>query len=386
MIPKATYYFSFARKGLDSKGRGLVQLVVYIDRARRIYRSTKYRLLPSQWDVSHGCVRVTDQNTALIDQDLKDIIRRIEAWELDLIRRGDHATPDKVREFLDTAAADTLNRFIQAEIDRDLRLRPGTVKMHRMMLRKLSAMQPEITFMEIGYDLVVKFDNYLRSLGLGTNTIADNHKLLRRYIYIAIKRNLISSDQNPYRSKFRPQRVNVARVYLSGEELCQLEGLDLSESLKLSRVKDMFLFCCYTGLRFSDLMALRKDHIQQTAEGYELALHQMVKVPAPVFIPLHLLFDGKAQAILVRYLPKSGLVFPRISNQKANEYIKIVCQLAGIHKPVTWHTARHTCASLLAARYNDPFVIMQILGHSEIKTSMIYIHSSREILKDKLRR
>lgn len=126
---------------------------------------------------------------------------------------------------------------------------------------------------------------------------------------------------------------------------------------------------------------LGPQHIQKTQEGYEIALHRMVKVPQPVFIPLHAIFDGKAEKIIETY----GVPLPRITNQKANEYLKIICQLTGITKPVHWHTARHTFCSYLAAKYNDPYLIMQLAGHLEIKTSMIYIHTSQEIIKDKLR-
>ena len=147
----------------------------------------------------------------------------------------------------------------------------------------------------------------------------------------------------------------------------------------------MFLFSIYSGLRFSDLMNLKADHIQMTGEKYEIALHKMVKVPQPVFIPLHMVFQGKGESILQKYLSdKTEYIFPRITGQKANEYLKTICHDAKVKKHVTWHTARHTFGSQLAARYNDPYLIMQLMGHQEIKTSMIYIHSSQEIIKQKL--
>ena len=149
----------------------------------------------------------------------------------------------------------------------------------------------------------------------------------------------------------------------------------------------MFLFSCYSGLRFSDLMNLKPEHIQHTGEGLEIALHKMVKIPQPVFIPLHMVFKGKGESILKKYLSdKTEYIFPRITGQKANEYLKTVARDASISKRVTWHTARHTFGSQLAARYNDPYLIMQLMGHKEIKTSMIYIHSCQEIIKNKLKK
>ena len=89
------------------------------------------------------------------------------------------------------------------------------------------------------------------------------------------------------------------------------------------------------------------------------------------------MFDGKATAIAQKYLAMhNDTLFPKFSDQKINVKLKVLAGLAQIKIPLTFHTARHTCATLLAEKTGNPFVIMQILGHSDIKTSMIYIHNS----------
>ena len=133
------------------------------------------------------------------------------------------------------------------------------------------------------------------------------------------------------------------------------------------------------------MQALAPDHLHQTDNGWEVVLHRMIKTPQPVFLPIWQLFGGKPQRILLKYLDEtSPVIFPGISNQKGNEYLKTLAGMAGVNIPLTWHMGRHTFGSQLAARTNDPYLIMKLMGHQEIKTSMIYIHSSEATIRRKV--
>lgn len=384
---KASYKLIFARKGLDDKGTGLVQIQIYFSRKKRKLINTRIRISKDQWDPVRDLIKAGDDKDLAEKHELvMNKIRELEAFEMKLIRKGEELTPGKVDEFLEMDKQDTFNAFMEAELKADKVLKYGTSKQHWITWRKLNEMEPAVGFQDIGYDLVKRWDNFLHTKSLSTNTIADHHKNLRRYINIAIKKNLIRKDQNPYGVKFKAKKEPVKRTSLSDDELVSLEQIDYTRSKKLDKIRDLFLFCCYTGLRFSDLMELQVSHLQKTREGYEIALHRMVKVAQPVFIPLHAIFKGKAERILEKYIGDGGYVFPRVTNQKANEYLKTIILDAKITKRVTWHTARHTFGSQLAARYNDPYLIMQLMGHQEIKTSMVYIHSSQDIIKKKLKK
>ena len=103
-------------------------------------------------------------------------------------------------------------------------------------------------------------------------------------------------------------------------------------------------------------------------------------------LPIHLLFNGKAIKILQKYIDKSDpYIFPRITNQTTNRLLKVIQYFAGIQKTLTFHLARHTFGTLLAAYVKDPFIIKQLMGHADIQTSMIYIHTSNELIKEKLK-
>jgi integrase len=103
----------------------------------------------------------------------------------------------------------------------------------------------------------------------------------------------------------------------------------------------MFLFACYTGLRFSDISALSKDKLR-TIDGNLWIDTTMIKTTEPIRIPLYLLFDGKPIEILNRNTqPDRNYIFDDLTNQYVNRCLKELAALAGITKTVTFHVARH---------------------------------------------
>jgi integrase len=383
---KAQYKFIFARKGADENGIGLIQLQVYFTRQQRILVSTKKRIHESQWDPRNHQVKVTNKESGAVYEMLSKLVRDLEQYEMELIRSGQSLTPAKVKTHFETEKADTFNNFIRMELETDRSLKYGTTKTHWVTLRKLDEFSANIQFDDIGYDFVTRFDNYLHSLDLSVNTIAGHHKHLRRYIQVAIRKGLLKESQHPYRGKFKVKKEAVERTYLTDDEILAIEKIDYQQAQKMQRIQDMFLFCIYSGLSHCDMQALSMDHIRSTPEGYEI-MQRRQKSSEFAYIPLHMLFGGKGEAILKKYMdPENHFIFPRISDQKGNEYLKVIAAKAEIRKKISWHIARHTFGTQLAARCNDPFMIMNLMGHQEIKTSMIYIHSSHEILKAKLKR
>jgi len=120
---------------------------------------------------------------------------------------------------------------------------------------------------------------------------------------------LIDASQHPYRGKFKVKKEATTRAFLSDEEVAAIEAIDYSHSDKLARIQDMFLFCCWSGLRFSDMQNLQVSHLQKTKEGYEIMLHKMIKVPQPVFLPLHLLSMGRGRVSWRSTLQMKGRYF-----------------------------------------------------------------------------
>jgi len=193
-------------------------------------------------------------------------------------------------------------------------------------------------------------------------------------------------ESNPY-NKFKPKKKDTEREILSESEIFEIENLKYDEAFKNIRVvRDMFLYSCYTGLRYSDLQAIKQSDFHIANESVYMSLSQE-KTDKPVDIPLHILFDGKALKIYERYksTEKDAHIFPRMTNQAANRLLKLIAISAGISKPLTFHIGRHTFGTMIAKHTGDQFLIKTLMGHSDIKTSQIYIHLSKKHIEDKLK-
>ena len=113
----------------------------------------------------------------------------------------------------------------------------------------------------------------------------------------------------------------------------------------------------------------------------------MNKTQDYIKLPISLLFEGKAIDFVKKHESSSlsDFIFPRISNQKANDKLKVIALVGQINKNLSFHIARHTFGTNLASATADQFLIKELMGHSKIKISMIYIHTSQEQIKNKLR-
>lgn len=148
----------------------------------------------------------------------------------------------------------------------------------------------------------------------------------------------------------------------------------------------MFVFSCYTGLRFSDVQSLTNRNILKENNEYFIETRQE-KTNDLISLPISLIFNGKAVNILEKYkedFPQKYL-FPRISNVSANTSLKTIALIAKIDKVLTFHVSRHSFGTNLASATTDQFLIKELMGHKDIRTSMIYIHTSKEQVRKKLK-
>ena len=132
---------------------------------------------------------------------------------------------------------------------------------------------------------------------------------------------------------------------------------------------DAFLFCCYTGLRFSDFCQLNSSNFAKI-NGKKWLHFKSIKTGIELRLPLHLLFEGKALTILDRY---EITEFANLgSNAETNKALAVITGMARIKKHVTYHTARHTCATLLIHQGVPITTVQKLLGHTSVKTTEIY--------------
>ena len=174
-------------------------------------------------------------------------------------------------------------------------------------------------------------------------------------------------DKDPfilYKAKTVKKRV----IFLSSNELRRLEEFEFSQS-RLELVRDLFIFCCYTGLAYNEMTSLKKEHI---IVGFDKKLWlQMNRKKTDKIISVPLL--PKALQLIKKYESESDKVLPEFSNQKINSYLKEITGIVGINKVISHHTARKTFASTVLL-YNDvPIeIVSELLGHSSIQITQNY--------------
>ncbi len=188
----------------------------------------------------------------------------------------------------------------------------------------------------------------------------------RRSIKYAIAEDYL--DKDPF-MLYKARRVKKKVVYLSQEELLRMENKTF-EIKRLQQIKDMFVFCCYTGLAFMEMIRLtKKDVIVEFDDNLWIKVDR-VKTSRSYKVPLL----PKAKSIMEKYYQvDSDYVFPRMSNQKFNAYLKEIAEIVGIEINLTHHIARKTFATTVLL-YNDvPMeVVSKLLGHSKMQTTQEY--------------
>ena len=174
---------------------------------------------------------------------------------------------------------------------------------------------------------------------------------------------------------FRSYKIRTTEskhTHLNPDDLQKLESVHLpSDEKGLKHSLDAFLFCCYTGLRYSDFVSLKEGDIVEV-ENHPWLIFHSVKTGVEVRLPLQLLFDGKPWELLGKYQGNWPSFFTLKSNSSVNHDLEKIGKLAGISKHISFHTARHTNATLLLYQGANITTIQKLLGHRNIGTTQIY--------------
>ena len=259
--------------------------------------------------------------------------------------------------------------WMDREIGKE-RFASGTIANHKATWAALKRFHPDINFPDINYKFICDFENYLKSKQYAINTIAKFMKIFRRFVNLAIDEELITTY--PFR-KYHIKTENIHKHSLTERELkkieCKINRGDMSK--EEDRVIKGFLFSTYTGLRFSDILQVTKYHIKNLY-GKKWVIIQMKKTAHEARIPISCMFKGKAVSMIQENKTITGKLFQLPCNARCNLLLSRIFKRLGIHKHITFHCARHTCATILLNKGVNMSVIQHILGHRSIKTTQLY--------------
>ena len=354
------------KKHLNRQGTALVQIEASLNQ-RKVYFRTNLYLKPEHWDSRRSQVynhpQADDLNTMLYE-----FILQLQAIELGLWKRGVPATLSLLKDAIvkDKPVNVTFPVFARDYVLSSDR-KDSTKENLLTTITVLQDFRSGLDFKDITYTFLKEFEAYLREKGNSVNTIAKHLRQLRTLVNEAINQGYIHADAYPFR-KFKIKQEKGRHEFLTPDELRKLENLQVSDK-RLRHVLDAFLFCCYVGLRFSDFCQLSPANFIRV-NGKRWLHFKSIKTGVEIRLPLHLLFDGRALAILDKYDISD---FANLgSNSETNKALVELAALARIKKHITYHTARHTCATLLIHQGVPITTVQKLLGHTSVKTTEIY--------------
>ncbi len=370
-MEKILYNLVFNRKKeLSTKGTALVQVEAYQNR-RKKYFSTKVYLKPEQWDAKRGLVK-NHPNARALNQLLYAYMAEIEEKELWIWQQGKTVTLEALKDAV-CLSKEKINSFLsfyQEEVATSP-LKESTKVNHLSTLDLLKEFKKDMTFSDLTFDLISSFDSFLQSKGYHVNTIAKHMKHLKRYTNVAINKDLIDIQRYAFR-KYKIKSIDSRHSHLSIDELECLEKLSLEgKHARLYQTLDAFLFCCYVGLRYSDFTHLTPENLIEIDRNQWLVL-KSIKTRIEVRLPIYLLFDGKGVKILNKYRDNLPGFFNLRDNSNINKELLLIAKAAGINKRISFHTARHTNATLLIYSGVNITTVQKLLGHKSVKTTQVY--------------
>ena len=370
-MEKISYNLVFNRKKrLNKRGMALVQVEAYLNR-KKMYFSTKIYLKPEQWDAKRKMVK-NHPNANVLNRMLYENIAAIEQTELGLWQQGKSISLDLLKNSIYKPLSNgrSFLTFFKEEIANSS-LKESTRQNHLSTLELLQEFKKEVLFTDLTFEFVSSFDNYLQSKGYHLNTIAKHMKHLKRYINVAINKEYMDIQKYAFR-KYKIKSIEGSHTHLAPEELNKFENLQLTgRYTRLQKTKDAFLFCCYAGLRYSDFTNLTSANIVEFHQETWI-IYKSVKTGMEVRLPLYLLFEGKGIQILQRYKDDLNSFFKLKDNSNINKELNILAGLAKIDKRVSFHTARHTNATLLLYNGANITTVQKLLGHKSVKTTQVY--------------
>ena len=235
----------------------------------------------------------------------------------------------------------------------------------------------DISLNKLDYIFIEDFDYFLRT-EKNNSQVTINKKIqrLKKVIKVARKQKLL--EFNPF-EEHKPKQAKTKIIFLSQDELDKLKEKEFQSEI-LNKVRDCYIFCCYTGLGYSEMFSLKKSDLKQDDEGTLWIYKERQKTERAFSIPL--IFSEPLE-IIEKYKSESEYLLPRLSNQYFNRLLKEIAITLGINKKLTHHTGRKTFATTVLLNNNIPIeTVSKLLGHSKITTTLSYY---AEVMPSKLK-
>ena len=383
---------------VNKEGKTSVMLRIYLNNERLSLGSTGISVKSSQWDKEKERIkgRTTEAlNTNLqldnIASGLQSIFRRIEMSDVVSLERikseflGKKEEIDTLMQLFEKHNGDVAKQ-VGVSVGKATLQKYNVCKRHFSEFLEKQYKRIDLKLTELTYVVIREFDLYLRTeVGQNPNTATKTMKTFKTITLLGQKMGVLLHD--PFMNhRFHIEPVN--RGFLTDEEILLIAHKQINIP-RLELIRDIFIFSCFTGLAYIDVSNLTPDHIVTLGDKqWIMTQRQKTSVETNV-----LLLDIP-KAIIAKYGGKTyrnGKLFPMLTNQKTNSYLKEIADICGIKKNLTFHLARHTFATMSLSKGVPMESVSKMLGHTNIRTTQIYaritnkkIEHDMEELADKL--
>ena len=389
-MKRSTFRILFYIKRGNPKKNGNVVIMgrITIDGERSQF-STKLEINPTVWDNKSGKVKGNNAKAVSINNALDNFRGKATMHYNKLMDVNGYAHPEKVRNALFGLEEKSktimyyFNKFneqykskVGAVVTRTTYLRYELAQKRLGEFMEETRKVKDMPYREITTVFLQDFYLFRRNkYKSGNNAMKTIQHVRAVFFYI---KNTGEHFADPF-ANFKISFEKIERSYLTKEELEVLYNKKFG-SERLERVRDVFLFCCYSGLSYSDLYNLTKEEIKTGIDGNLWIMDTRNKTGVPYKV--RLLDIPVAILNKYEYLQKDGKLLPVISNQKMNEYLLEIANLCCINKKITCHVARHSFATLCLTEGMSIESVSKLLGHTKIKTTQIYARIIDKKLSD----
>lgn len=383
MKTKITLHFYAKSTKMNADGKLPIYIRLTVDGQRMEFSSKKF-IEKSKWQPELAKMKGQTEEARSINSYLDMMRSKVLSAEMTLMHKEEEVSIESVKSILRGIYKNhrTLIEVFQDHNDKMRALvgkqyAPGTLQRFEVTLNHLKNFllwkynDNDILLLKIDHAFITEFEFYLRSVkNCANNTAVKYIRNFRKIINVCLNNDWI--EKNPF-SKYEGKVYEVDKEFLTEEEIQKIY-IKKFMNTRLEQVRDIFIFCCFTGLAYIDVQQLRKDHLGIGIDGNKWIFKNRQKTDTRSKIPLLPI----AEELIQKYEdhPKclnEDRLLPVLSNQKMNSYLKEIGDVCGIQKEITFHMARHSFATSVTLTNGVPIEsVSKMLGHKSLRTTQHY--------------
>ena len=387
--------FYVSKTKLQKNGEAPLLLKINVN-GRRVVLNLRRSVHPNDWDSAKGKVGGKSDQARLVNDYIEAVKFKFRQKYNELLQLHDEVTVEMVRDgVLGVNSSSTrtivavweehlegMRKLIGKETTKATCQKYSAALNHLKRFLKQKHRTTDLSLKSIDPEFVSNFSLYLKTTGgCGHNTTVKFLQTFKKIYGICIRNGWATKD--PFVGVSMKSKV-IDRHYLNEEELVSLIEFE-TDLERISKVRDFFIFSCYTGLAYIDLKNLKRQQIEagNSETGFWIRTKRQktgVSTSVPLLALPYQIINKYNQ---LEYLNSNDPVLPVLSNQKMNAYLKELADLCGITKPLSFHIARHTFATTVTLMNGVPIEsVSKMLGHSSLRSTQHYAKVVDKKLED----